>query len=194
MPLKSVDDMKGKKLGVLGGYFGDWVGAVGAVPLSSGAAERYLQLKDGVIDGSFLPTDMMYGFKHYEVADYYLATRVGAQVSVNMVINLDTWNGLSAATQDVFIKAAEEAEDRYITELVSSLDGYIDKLEAEGVAISYMTEEERAKWASLVPDTPSKWVEDIEAKGLPGLEIAKRYSELCKEKGYVWPREFLTTQ
>ena len=65
--------------------------------------------------------------------------------------------------------------------MVANLPDYIEQLDAEGVTISYMSEEERAKWASMVPDTPARWAKDMEELGLPGWAITERFFELCEE-------------
>jgi hypothetical protein len=59
-----------------------------------------------------------------------------------------------------------------------------------------MPEAERAKWAALLPDYPKQWIDDMEAKGLPGKRIMTTYLDILEELGWKpvknWAAEYRT--
>jgi TRAP-type C4-dicarboxylate transport system substrate-binding protein len=68
--VKTLDDMKGLKLRVLGGPPTEMVKALGAVPTLIPMPDMYQSLDKGVVDGGLLPWEAIHGFRLYEVAKY----------------------------------------------------------------------------------------------------------------------------
>lgn len=68
--------------------------ALGGAPVVLPGGEIYSALERGVIDGAAWPAVGAVAFKWYEVAGYYMRPTFG-QVTHMLLMNLDTWNGLS---------------------------------------------------------------------------------------------------
>ena len=66
--MKTLDDMKGLKLRVLGGPPTEMAKALGAVPTLIPMPDMYQALDKGVVDGAAVPWEAMHGFRLYEVA------------------------------------------------------------------------------------------------------------------------------
>ena len=64
------------------------------------------------------------------------------------------------------------------------------KMIAAGLTMIKFPDEDKKKWAALIPDTPAIWAAEAEAAGIPGWEIAKRWQEITTEMGYEWPRKW----
>jgi TRAP-type C4-dicarboxylate transport system substrate-binding protein len=96
--VKTLDDMKGLKIRTTGGPPTDMIKALGAVPVSMGMPDVYLNLEKGVIDGALLPWEATYSFKLYEVAKYITHAPFHA-VYFTQAFNTAKWNSLSPDVQ-----------------------------------------------------------------------------------------------
>jgi TRAP-type C4-dicarboxylate transport system substrate-binding protein len=189
MPIKTLDDFKGKKMASVGRWFTQQVEATGAVSISNPAGERYVMFERGVIDGEVLVLDQMNDWKHYEVAKHFTHVGFGSLVcAVNLVITLDAWNELPPDIQKIMVDTGRKLEAERGTWLNEERDKILKRWkETEGVSFYTMPEADKIKWANQMADTASAWAKDVDAKGLPGSEIINRYVELAEQEGHKWP-------
>jgi len=63
----------------------------------------------------------------------------------------------------------------------------------EGGQILVLTDNQRRQWAMGLPNIAKDWVEDMEARGLPGSEILREYMDIMRENDQPimrhWDRE-----
>ncbi len=107
-PVHTVDDVKGLKIRVMESTLHKelWR-ALGANPTPM-AWPIYTELEQGTIDGQENPLWVAWTYKLYEVQKYLSLT--GHVYSAHAVVaNLDWFNGLPKATQDLLTEAAREA-------------------------------------------------------------------------------------
>ena len=69
--VKTMEDIKGLKIRVVGGPPTEQMKALGAVPLLIPMPDNYQALDKGVIDGMGAPWEAIHGFRLYEVVKYY---------------------------------------------------------------------------------------------------------------------------
>lgn len=96
--VKTMNDIKGLKIRTTGGPPTDMIKALGAVPISMGMPDVYLNLEKGVIDGALLPWEALYSFKLYEVVKYITHAPFHA-VYFTQAFNTKSWNNLSPEVQ-----------------------------------------------------------------------------------------------
>ncbi len=194
MPINTLDDLDGVKIRVFGTYLPKFLKASGAVPVAVSFGEMYMALQTGIIRVAYTDPDAMYTSKIHEVAPYVTTlgknteTAIGgipvAYPSVGIFFNIDSWNKISRADQDAIDKMSREYQlDDELIKISSSLvlRERLDAMEAEGATISYLPEEELAKWADNSPDFLKLLADDLNAKGLPGTEYAGRWQELLED-------------
>ena len=88
----------------------DTVKALGIEPTPIDWGELYSSLQTGVVDGAEQPFAGYYNNKFYEVSPYYILD--GHTYSPGIALmSEDVWNGLSAAQQDVLMKASAATQD-----------------------------------------------------------------------------------
>jgi TRAP-type C4-dicarboxylate transport system substrate-binding protein len=68
---KTLEDLKGLKVRVLGGPPTEMAKALGIVPTLIPMPDMYQALDKGVVDGGAVPWEAVYGFRLYEVGKYY---------------------------------------------------------------------------------------------------------------------------
>lgn len=94
--IETVDDMKGMKLRVPGGYVADLVSTFGASPLFMSSPEVYEKLSRGVIDGVAFTYEAMTAFNLTDYIKYSMIVPGGIfNTTWFFVINEDRWEALS---------------------------------------------------------------------------------------------------
>ena len=190
MPIRSMDELKGKRIAAAGVILPRMIEAAGAVPVSMPGAERYMAFQQGVIDGQIIDIAPVVGEKHYEVAKHYINIDLGAANMIKMWVNLDFWNALTPGQRDVLERAALEAEEWHVQETMRMVTEYQNTMRAAGVTFHEFPEAERLKWMEMLPDIPAEWAKEMEAIGLPGWQIVETFIRLSEEAGHNWEREW----
>ncbi|MFC1985284.1 TRAP transporter substrate-binding protein DctP [Chloroflexota bacterium] len=189
-PINNLEDLKGKKVALIGRFFGGWFEPAGAVPVVMSFGDRYAALQAGLIDASLLTVSTQYTTSQYEVAKYMSNFDVGTFSVEGIMINLDSFNELAPEVQKVLVEVGEEAQ-LFMAENEKKLkDETVEKLKAEGVTVTEFPAEDIAAWAALIPDVPAEVAAELEEAGMPGWKITKRWQEITTELGYKWPRQW----
>lgn len=192
MPIKSLEDMKGKKVQSNGEWSGLSMAAIGATQLAMETGERYTSLQTGVSDVSFLEPTLSYGFKLYEVAPNLTWIHWGSYPAMLYAINIDVWKSLPPDIQQIIEEVSQEAALWYIEQRAAQLDRIIAELTSKhGVTIYDFTQKDVQKWANLMPDLPARFIDKGTKRGLAAEKVMKSYLRLCSEAGHKWPREWL---
>ncbi len=108
-PLKSPEDMKGKKVRVFGKTLGEFVTATGGAPTLISGSEQYLAYQRGTVDVGMTGVSGVKSRKLWEVMDTITVTN-HADIEFIVVVNTDWWNALPAAHRDMITQAALIAE------------------------------------------------------------------------------------
>jgi len=190
-PIKTLDDLKGKKIGLIGRYFGRWVKPVGAIPVVAPMHDRYTLLQTDVTQVDFHPIENLNAYKVQELAPYYVEINSMIGDPWDLMMNLKTFGSLPSDIQKIFVNTGKEAE-LVLTEQLAPR--YIERVSKEwkkqGVKFAKLPEEEREKWASMLEDIPAEWAAEVAAQRYPGWEIIERYLQLAEAGGYKWPRKW----
>ena len=188
--VKSLSDFKGKRIGLVGRYFGRWL-PPGASAVVRPGPQRYELMRNGVIDIDLNPFDQQYSFKIHELAKYCLDIEPLTGTWGCVLMNKDTFDSLPKETQDIVLEVGRESELRAARETIPA---YWNKIQEEwkdaGVEIVAFPQEDIEKWVAGLEDIPAEWAAEIEKLGYPGFEIVKRWQEITSELGFKWAREW----
>jgi TRAP-type C4-dicarboxylate transport system substrate-binding protein len=110
--VKTMDDIKGLRIRTTGGPPTDMIKALGAVPVSMGMPDVYLNLEKGVIDGALLPWEALYSFKLYEVVKYITVAPFHC-VYFTQSFNTNSWNNLPSAIQEQIMSVSGLAGSKF---------------------------------------------------------------------------------
>jgi tripartite ATP-independent transporter DctP family solute receptor len=109
-PVKSIDDLKGQKVRVIGNpMFVDMANALGANGVAMGYDQVFNALQTGVIDGAENNPPSYVFDNHYTVAKYYTLTE-HLVVPEMLVYSKKGWDALSKDDQALIKKFAREAQ------------------------------------------------------------------------------------
>jgi TRAP-type mannitol/chloroaromatic compound transport system substrate-binding protein len=107
-PPTAQGDVSGRKIRGTQSYHGV-IKALGGTPVVLPPAQIYTSLEKGVIDGACWPAAGMLTMKHYEVAKYALRPTFGTS-NEPLFINVEKWNKLAKAEQDILLDAGKRLE------------------------------------------------------------------------------------
>jgi TRAP-type C4-dicarboxylate transport system substrate-binding protein len=106
-PLRSLDDIKGKKLW-LSGMFSDVLQSLGASPVTIPAGELYMAMKLGTIDGATWTLPELETAKWKEVVHTVMLPYLLSPVGFEVLVNMDSWNALPADLKQTVENIAKE--------------------------------------------------------------------------------------
>ena len=134
-PIKSVDDLKGLKVRVMGNpMFVDMMNALGGNGVAMGYDQVFSALQTGVVDGAENNPPSFVFDNHYQVAKYYTLTE-HLIVPEILVFSRTTWDSLSKDDQAMIKKLAREAQldERQLWKKVE--DEAMAKMKAAGIEV-----------------------------------------------------------
>jgi len=158
-PVNSMDDIKGLKLRAGGPVAKAAIEALGGVPVGMpipGVAEN---ISKGVLDGTGSEWNVMYAFKIIEVAKHHYMQRLGT-VPLSVLMNKDSYNGLSDEAKAIIDKHSGEALSRKFGDVHFAIQG--EKLELTkgkaGHTIVMPSDDEVARWDALMKGVNDTWI------------------------------------
>ncbi len=188
-PIKTMADLKGKKIRPPGALPSQALAAMGAVPTMTSAPDLYMSCQKGVLDGLIMSAGFASNFRIDEVLLYYTFVPGGSVVGnyFSMSMNWDSWNKKLPAD----VKAAWEKQGLIYKGGTEIIGGWVDPMDAafeqylkdRGSKYEFYTipADEGAKWtATGAKPVWDKWIADTTAKGLPAQKVYDRYMELLK--------------
>ena len=144
-PLKSPDDMKGKKVRVFGKTLGDFVVATGGAPTMVSGSEQYLAYQRGTVDIGMTGVSGVKSRSLWEVMDTITVTN-NADIEFIVVVNTEWWEGLTDEQRAILTKAADNA-DAHVRDAMSSIEAEAyEAAKANGMTVYQPTEAEMEAW------------------------------------------------
>jgi TRAP-type C4-dicarboxylate transport system substrate-binding protein len=108
-PIRTLADLKGKKVGTFGRIAPKVIQAGGGVSVSTTGGEMYEALQRKTIDQRIISYEAHVRFKTYEVAKYVSTIDIGAIAGVNtFTMNRRKWDSLSKEHQKILLEEGEK--------------------------------------------------------------------------------------
>ncbi|MBA3505358.1 MAG: TRAP transporter substrate-binding protein [Betaproteobacteria bacterium] len=109
-PVKSLADLKGKKVRTHGGSLNDLMSAIGAQPVAIGFPEVYSALDKGVADCAITGTSSGNGAKWYEVTNSLYTLPVGWAIA-GYFVNINWLSKLDPAVREFLLATMRQVEE-----------------------------------------------------------------------------------
>ncbi len=166
MPIKNLDDLKGKRIGVRAAAISDVIKLLGAVPVLLPMSDMYISLNRGLVDGVLMPMPQLIVNKIPEVAKHI--TMCGLLSSVGAVVmNTETYERFSPAAKK-FIDAvrgpsttvleASWGDYRTARDLKTMVSDY-------GLTVHELAPAERQRWSDAVMPMYEPWKANMRKLG-----------------------------
>lgn len=178
--VKSLDDLKGKKVGAAGANL-TWVEGAGAATVQSNLLEMFTSLQTGVYQAGIQPTVASINLKVYEVAPYILESGFGPLPGMVLIANKDSFASFPEEVQEIILDAANIYSEECPNYVMNAYDEAMARAVDKGAKVYTMSYEEQKQWAETIPNSLGTFVQELNDMGYPGGEIADfYYSELEK--------------
>jgi TRAP-type C4-dicarboxylate transport system substrate-binding protein len=155
-PVKTLDDLKGRKITVSNAIAGRTVGALGAAAVTMRPDEVYQALSRGIADMALMPYTGVATFKIHEVAKQHLDVALGSD-SAMVFISRKKWDSLPAPA-----KAAIEKHSYlpFSHTLGRAADGEWARSRGMLASTTTLPAAEEAQWRKLVAPVAEQWTRD----------------------------------
>ena len=167
-PVKSLDDLKGKKFNSGDRWQLLMLKNAGAVPVSLPWGDMYMALQTGAIDGRFGDIEGMHITKLDEAAGYLFVHRsMGGGTAFIHSINLDTWNNkLSEEDRQGVLRATQTIKKKVFGPVFASY--FDDVIKAQKQPVAEWSEKDLARWTdeAFLGTLRAQWVKEAEELGV----------------------------
>ncbi|MDJ0927358.1 MAG: TRAP transporter substrate-binding protein [Gammaproteobacteria bacterium] len=188
VPIRRTADLRGMKFRIPSRLSGWIVEAMGAVPLGAPVSKTPELLSKGIVDGAFLPFEVVPAVKVDELVDYHItldnprSDRFNTQVFV-IAMNLKSYRALPPDLRAVIDRNAGEETARWLGELwVENERPGLESSAASG-KLSRLPPDEVAKLRDLVEKpVQARWFELVARKGLDGPVLLAEAEELIQRR------------
>lgn len=178
--VKSLDDLKGLKIGVSGATMVKVAKALGFAPVTIPTPDLYVAAEKGVIDGFIRQSELLISRKLYEVTKYVTNIDLGHDLFY-VIMNQKSWDTLAPDVQKVF---TELSGDWAVDFTGKAWDKFDDEVEAEvrakhGVEYITLSSQEMAQWTKLLVPIKNEYAAELEAKKLAGKKVLDALNKLA---------------
>jgi len=182
--VSSLSDIQGGKVAGAGMNMRYVEGIEGAVGVRGGLTDFYNMLQTGLVDHAMLWPEAAKTFKIAEVAPTMLKADLGAVNSKTVTVNKDYWKKLPEEVQNVLLEVAVAYRDHVASIAMDRADASRKAYVDAGGKIIDVSAEDRADWASAMPNIAVTWAKTLDEKGEPGSDMLKSYLGKLSEAGF----------
>lgn len=119
-----------------------------------------------------------------------LKADLGAVNSKTITVNQDYWDSLPDEVKDVLREVAVAYRDHVASIAMDRASASRDAYVAAGGTIVDLSAEDRAAWATAIPDLATEWATGLDAKGEAGSEMLNTYLGKLEAAGYTGVRDW----
>lgn len=184
--IKTMADIKGQKIRVLGGPPTEQMRALGAIPVLLPMMDTYMGLDKGVIDGTTISWAGVVGFRLFEIVKYYTIAPLDTAY-MSTVMNKQKWDSLPKDIQQAITSVGGLEGARFWGKnwWDSAEQGVMEAVKKGGhTMMKYsLPPEEIATWTRVSAEPIWKeWVRKMDSKGYPeAQQILNTAIELLKK-------------
>ncbi len=188
-PIKSIDDLKGVKVGGIGPNL-RWLEGTGAVGVIGNFGSMYNDIQSGKYDVTFATPVNSAAVKLEEVAPYIIDAGLGADTVTLVFFNKERWDKFPTEVQEALRYGFDQWRKAYMARLDRTVDASIDAMKKRGGKVIELTQTERKRWAMAIPPLAINWANRMEADGLPGRKVLSLYMDALRKRGVTLLREW----
>ncbi len=168
-PVRSLEDIKGKKIRCTAGAYVNLLNAWGATPVVMPMPDVYMSLQKGTIDGLICDWESLIGFRFYDVAKFITTNVPMGSVIFCITMNPEKFAALPPEAQ----KAIEANSGREGSMWLAKYFSYDSRSLADtpevknNVTMFALSPEDRQRWTTPISEPLwNKWLGEINAKGI----------------------------
>ena len=171
-PLRTPEDIEGKKVRVFGKTLGKFIETLGGSPTLISGSEQYLAYQRGTVDVGMTGVSGVKSRKLWEVMDTITVTN-HANIEFIVLVNEDFWQGLPAEHQEIIQAAAAKADAAVRDDIARIEAEAYEAAKSEGMTVIELTPEEVAVWRAGAGPVLKQYKEAAGPLGEQLLEAAE---------------------
>ncbi len=141
-PMKTVEDLKGKRLRTAGAAMSRWVESIGAVPVNVPSSEMYQGIEKGILDCAVNVASDLKSRSLWDVSKHTTMAPLGIYYSGPMwAYNQDFWKELKPAERKIFFDANAKAMADLYVGYNASVDAALTEAASHGVSVYQPSED-----------------------------------------------------
>lgn len=174
-PAYTMEDLKGMNIRGAGGLSDKGMSLIGISPTFMAAAEQYMALQTGTVDGVMTAYTSFDSMNLHEVAPFWLRANI-IKTPYFLLMNNDKWESLTEEQQEILIEATRETRDWVLDEF-EVFEAEIAEVAEENVDEMYeLPEEEWEKWNDTIQPLYEEYIEENGEAGEELVEMLEEYS------------------
>lgn len=180
--VRSPADLAGRKMRIPT-RTGAWIiEALGAIPVAMPVPELPPALQKGVIEGAFIPWEIIPPLKIQEQTQYQIEgadkERFGT-TTFQVSMNADRWNGLPPDIQKAFKDASGREWWGKVGEIWRASDDFgIDLAVKSGNSLITLSEAETQVFRDALAPVVDRWIAEVGEKGIDGAALVQKARDL----------------
>jgi TRAP-type transport system periplasmic protein len=187
-PLRTIDDLKGKKISAPG-VVAQWLRGLGATAVDGSLTSYYTDIQTGVSEGTLSIVTGIFPQKVYEVAPYIAKVDLGSTYFGGMAVNRETFAKLPPEAQKILRDLGREYSQLVAQQVNQRHESMFKQMVEVGakqgtpVQVIEWSAQERQRWFNAMPNIAQEWVKTNEAKGLPAGQVLRAYLDAARKQG-----------
>ena len=181
-PFRTVDDLKGRKIGAPPGIL-PWLRGTGATGVQSNMMEYYNSAKTGVYEGFIMIASSFPGMKYPEAAPYITRTDFGAIYTVALTINKAAYAKLPDAAKKGLHEAGAIWGEEAAKAQAAAHDAGLKSIPGFKAQLYELPRAEQVRWAKMMPNIAKQWAEGLDKKGLPATKALNLFMSELRAAG-----------
>jgi TRAP-type C4-dicarboxylate transport system substrate-binding protein len=171
--VKTRNDLKGMRVASFSPAQTKILENLGAIPVPMPISEIFTSMTQGLVDGVTFPCKVAVSLGGMKLTTYRTAINLHIDTAL-VAMSRDSWDRLHPDIQNIITGATGALWSRYLgmandREADMNLLALKEYDKQEGNPdIYWLSDEEREKWVTAVTPILDGWVQEMEAKGLPG--------------------------
>jgi len=175
--VRKPDDLKGLKMRIPT-RTGAWIiEALGAAPVGMPVPDLPQALSKKVVDGAFIPWEIVPPFKLQDVTKVQVEGRNRMRfgtTTFQVSMNQKRWDSLPADVKKAFESQSGEAWWREVGEIwTKSEDGGLDAILKAGNKHIVLTDAELAAFRTKLEPVVQRWIDEVKGQGIDGAALVK---------------------
>lgn len=188
-PVKSVDDLAGKKI-LAPGPIANWLKGTGAIAVAGNLNTYYNDLQTGLAAGVIVSMTPAWPVKLHEVAPHITLVNFGAQYTGSIAISEATMRRLPKGGAEAARRAGQAYATDFARTQMALARSALENMARNGAKVTELPENERKRWAAMLPDLPGQWAGELESRGLPAKRVVGAFLDGLEQRGVELPRNW----
>lgn len=176
-PIRTLEDLKGKKLYVPGGMLQDVYKTLGATPVLIPPAEVFQALQRGILDGAVYPAGLVVPQRYHEVCPYWTNATI-CYGAIPFALNKKKFDALPEDVKKKLYYSLRQG-NALMGKLYYDMDrAAIETMKKGGVEIIDLEPAELERWKKATAPLWEEFIVTNEKKGLPARQLTEELKAL----------------